>query len=410
MKMTRMLRQSLSTSIAFMAMLMLTGCWDRMEIEERAIILGIAVDFVDEGKDPKEHEDLLLMSDESAPDNRLIRITAQIAVPGRIPLGPGEGGSTSGDNQPVWAVSAVGRTIDGAFMSLQQELADRIFLGHLRLVVVSEQYARSGLENLNDFFRRNPQIRRTTWLAVSNGPAEDFMRAKPELERVPTLYLLTMLENAVDLGKYPPGNMGIFWSKLSSDGQEPNLPYIKLKEKDKVMIAGMAVFKGDRMVDITDAIEIGFYMAITNVHKGGYSAYTTVPGSDAVAMFHATDRNASTSMRIVDGKPEFTVAITVEGDILEKTKNHSLAHDHEMIEEIERRLSESAQHAMQQLVEKTQVLGADIFGFGEHVKAHDYAYWKQRVKSKEGWRELYSQININIEPVIKIRRIGMVQL
>ena len=35
---------------------LLTGCWDRMEIEERAVVLGISIDTADKGAEIREDE------------------------------------------------------------------------------------------------------------------------------------------------------------------------------------------------------------------------------------------------------------------------------------------------------------------------------------------------------------------
>ncbi|MEW9668532.1 hypothetical protein [Ammoniphilus sp. 3BR4] len=69
----------------------------------------------------------------------MIRLTVQIAIPGRIPLGPGEGGG--GGEKPVWVLDVVGHTIGDALSNLQQQVADRLFFGHLRVIAVSEAVA-----------------------------------------------------------------------------------------------------------------------------------------------------------------------------------------------------------------------------------------------------------------------------
>jgi len=406
MILTSRVKQALKISLVAIATMALTGCWDRLEIENRAVILGIAIDLEETDKD--EPEGISAIDEKHTPTvKQRVRITAQVAVPGRIPLGPGEGGG-SGSEKPVWAVSATGRTLDGAIMALQQELADRIFFGHLRVVVISEQYARNGIENLNDFFKRNPQIRRLTWIAVSKGPAEAIMQAKPELERVPALYLLAMLDHSVDLGKYPYEHAGKFWSKDSSDGQDPNLPYIELKENDKIMIAGMAMFRDERLAGITSTpIEIGFYMAITNTKQGGYSAYTSIPGVNDYVMFHASSRRSVTDVQIKNGRPQFNIRIQIEGDLREQTKNIDLEPNDQIIDQVERQLEHTAAEAMHKFVARTQALGTDIFGFGEYVRAKEHAYWLTYAKTKEGWRKIYKDIDVNITVDIKIRRIGM---
>lgn len=76
----------------------------------------------------------------------MIRVAAQIGLPGRIPLGPGEGGGQTdgGGQNTVWVIEVVGHSIDDALMNLQQQISGRLFFGHLRVIVVSEAVAKKG--------------------------------------------------------------------------------------------------------------------------------------------------------------------------------------------------------------------------------------------------------------------------
>ncbi len=137
---------------------------------------------------------------------KMLRLTAQVSVPGRIPLGPETTGGA--EQEPVWVLSTVGHTVDDALLNLQQELADQLFLGHLRILVINKEIAQEGVKEINDFFRRNAQVRRTTWMVVSEEKAAKYMEIAPKLERVPALYLTDMVHNAEKLGKIPSFRYG----------------------------------------------------------------------------------------------------------------------------------------------------------------------------------------------------------
>lgn len=209
---------------------LLTGCWDSREIEQRSTILAIGIDKAGPGAEEREAEVSHRKGDISIPEEHMIEITVQIAIPGRIPLGPQVG---AGEKKPVLVVSVVGHTIEDAIYNLQQEIADEIFLGHLRLIVLSEEVAKEGVKRFNDYLRRNPEIRRTASIVVSKEKASKYMEVSPELERVPSLYLAEMVDSLVDLGKFPESFIGKFWSTFSSKGQDGYLPYFQIKEKKK---------------------------------------------------------------------------------------------------------------------------------------------------------------------------------
>lgn len=63
----------------------LTACWDRYELEERANILGLSIDIAERESDTPE----LSYSEDKFPggeQNALYRVTAQLAVPGKLNL------------------------------------------------------------------------------------------------------------------------------------------------------------------------------------------------------------------------------------------------------------------------------------------------------------------------------------
>lgn len=71
----------------------LTGCWDRYELENRANILGLAIDMAEEHElreEPEVTHRLGHFPDEKR--DQFYKVTAQIALPGKIKLGPEGGG------------------------------------------------------------------------------------------------------------------------------------------------------------------------------------------------------------------------------------------------------------------------------------------------------------------------------
>ncbi len=392
-------------AFAILVSFVLTGCWDRSEIEERAVVLGIAVDIAENSEEQKVDEISYIKGKTPLPPGHLVRVTAQIAVPGRIPLGPGEG--TGGGKRPVWVLEAVGHTVDDAMQVLQQEVADRLFLGHLRIIVISEEYARNGTGNLNDYLRRNPEVRRLAWLLVSKEEASKLMKAAPELERVPALYLLSTMDHAVEMGKYPNEFIGNFWIKISSQGREANLPYIEIKEEDNVQISGLAYFKGNRMVGVTKPLEIGFYMALTGVSEGGYTAFIQLPDSEETVLFKATNRRKETSVSLKQGRPHVYVKIHLEGNIVEKSQEKASAlSDDQIIKELEERMPQYIRKSHENFILKMQNEGSDIFGFGEYFRAKEPQYWNHEIRNKETWQKTFKDVSIEMDIQVQIRRVG----
>jgi spore germination protein KC len=390
--------------VIFILIPFLSGCWDSKEIEQRATVLAIGIDMASKEDERKEDEISHLNENFPIPKGEMLKVTAQIAIPGRIPLGPLQPG---GADKPVWIVEVVGHTFDDAMLNLQQEVSGELFLGHLRIIVLNESVAKKGTQRFNDFLRRNPEIRRTASLVISKEPASKYMNLSPELERIPSLYLADMVDNLTALGKYPPSFIGLFWTIYSSKGQDPYLAYLKLKEKSTIQLNGLAYFHGDKMAGKTSPLEIGLFMAVIGIGRGGYGAFVKVPGKDEMVLARAVSRKTKTKVSLKKGRPHVSIKVQYEAEIDEKESAKISLSDSKLIKKIEKELSRDAEKSIEKLIKKTQKSKADIFGFGERFRATQPQYWNNKIKTKEKWAEIYPSVTYDIKVDSHIHRVGM---
>lgn len=382
---------------------LLTGCWDSLEIEDRALVLGLAID---EAPPEIMEKETNVTHEKGELPNKMIRITAQIAVPGRVPLGPSSATSGEGTQNSVWVVQVVGHSLDDALNNLQQQIADPRYLIHLRVIVISEAIAKQGLDDLNDYLRRNPEVRRRTWLLVSDVEAAKIMDVAPPLERVPTLYLLSMVEKAVKTGKFPLDYLGVFWTAESKWGQDGYLPYISIRGKENILIKGMAYFSEGRLVGTTSPIEIGGFMAAKGMDPGGYSVLVKVPEMGFV-MVKTQERHTNMKVEIQNGIPKAYLNIKLEGMISEHFGSASEIDSPDKLDLVEKTFAEDGIKIVNKLIRDTQLKHSDILGIGEFVRAHQPAYWKQHVHDKPDWEYIYANIPVEVRLDMKIRRIGL---
>ncbi|MBW4084063.1 Ger(x)C family spore germination protein [Paenibacillus sp. S150] len=405
--MNKLLQKLLLVLLPFAVItLFLAGCWDQVEIEDRALVLGLAIDMAPEESANREEEVTHLKNNQLPKE--MLSVTAQIAVPGRVPLGPGSGStSEGGKTSPVWVVTVLGHTLDDAMNNLQQQIADPRYLVHLRVIVISEAIARGRMDDLNDYLRRNPEVRRRTWMLVSEGRASEFMDVTPPLQRVPTLYILSMMEKAVASGKFPPDYVGTFWSADSKWGQSAYLPYVSLRDKENVMIKGLAYFKDSKMVNSTKPLEIGAFMAVQGMDPGGYSILFKTREL-GIVMTKINERYTKTRSSIRDGKPHVSYNIYLEGDLEEHYDSGKPADSSARLHEIELEFKEQVEGIVKGLIRQTQRDHADIFGMGEIIRAHHPAYWKQNVHGKNDWEDhIYSTVTLDINFTLHLRRVGL---
>lgn len=383
--------------------LFLTGCWDRYELEERANILGLAVDIAEE----EEGNSVPNVTHEEGgyPGNdkdTLYKVTAQLAIPGKIKLGPEKGGEES--QKTAWVLESYGYTMKDAMANLQQQLAEKIYYGHLQIIVVNKKIVEEDITDINDFLKREYEVRRTAWMVVSEEAASNIIQAAPPLETVPSLYLSNTLDNSVRLGKLPREFFGKFWVDLSDIGVDAVLPIVKNIDNDRIMVSGLAYFKGDKMVGRTNPLQIGQYLAVKGQNPGGYSvAIATEDGANY--MVESYERNSKFKVKVTNGKPSAFINVEINGMIEEETQSNNLSE--EKLYEIEQKLCELSDKVFNEFKEKLQQNQSDIYAIGARIRAQYPKYWNDEVKTDEKWSEIYKDMDIQIKVDFKIKRSGM---
>ncbi|CAM3841940.1 Ger(x)C family spore germination protein [Marinicrinis lubricantis] len=386
-----------------------TGCWDRVEIEERGTILALAID-------PATEEDMKKESPVSHPKEtvptsskkRMIKITAQLAIPGQIPLGPESGGGGAKSSEKVWVVSSVGHTMEDAMQNLQQYIANELFFGHLQIIILNQNIAKAGIDDITEYLRRIPEIRRTVWLAVNENDAAHTMSVSPKLERVPALYLTQTFRQATRMGKMPKCLMGQFWIDRSKEGRDGFLPFITVKDKNNVEVSGIAFFRDDKMQGVLRTYEVAYFNGLTEQNPGGSSAFIPVPDTDGeMIMFQSTQRKSRYKLSFRGGKPHFDVYVTVKGIVKEKSSKIIDLEKPEDIMKIEQNAIEKFRKSFEALIQKTQKKGSDIFGFGDRVRSFAPSYWDSHIDDGDAWREIYKNLSVTVHPKIRITRVGL---
>ncbi|SDI46253.1 Ger(x)C family spore germination protein [Natribacillus halophilus] len=391
--------------IIFLFVLLLAGCWDSNDIEARSNVLAIAIDKADPEAEQEQDDITMEEGMTASPQGDMLQVTAQVAIPGEVPLGPGmaEGG---GGPDPVWVLHVTGYSLQDALSRLQQQIAEELFLGHLRVIVVHEDVAREGVDRFNTSLLREPDVRRTAWMVVSQEEAAQYMDLAPALEDIPTLYLAHMVENSVGLGKFPDNYLGLFWRMLSSQGQDGYLPYLKMRGDEQIQINGLAYFRDDQMIGEIDPINIGTFMALTDEEQGGYEFFSIVPGTDAHVLNHTDMRETKINTEIRDGKPYANITVRYELVINETIEDDDQLRDSKVIENIEEAAKKENTDAAERLIQEMQDEKSDIFGFGEYIRAKHPGYWNQHIGTKEQWRDAFQDMDVDVDYIIQIRRVG----
>lgn len=225
----------------------LSGCWDRLEIEEQAYVVVVGLDL-----------------DEN--DNFVI--TCQIANP--------QGGGSAGtgiaeDEEASEIVSFTMKDVLAIRDLATVSVTRRLTFTHTKTLIVGENLARSDkFYNILESVLRDRQVRRDTFLIISKESAADFIRNnKPPMETRPHKFYQFMSKRWLEAGMVPVSIVRKFIQSTES-GEVLYLAIYgtneKVEEKEKkyednyiagevdkeggnvVQLIGSAVFKDGKMI------------------------------------------------------------------------------------------------------------------------------------------------------------------
>jgi spore germination protein KC len=385
-------KRSYVLGFVILAAAVLSGCWDRRELNDLAITVGM-------GLDKKGNH---------------IQVTAQIVNPGEVASKKGSALQRS----PITTYTTTETTVTDAIRKLSVVAPRPIFSSHLRVLVIGEELARQGVSKVMDGISRNHEFRSDFYLIVAKGTsAEDVLKIITQIEQIPANNMFKMLQTSERLWA-PTVSMELdkFISDLSTPTRDTVLTGIKIagdKEIGKTIknvgestpvalleYSGVALFKRDKLVDwLNEEESKGYNYIMGNVKSTVGHVDCPQGGSVAVDVIRT---HTKIKGKVVEGKPKIFVDLYVEQDVgevqcnIELTKTENV----QLLEELgEKKLKES----MEKAIKKAKKNNADIFGFGDVIEDTDPKSW---TKLKKDWDTLFSDLEVEVKVDVQNRRLG----
>ncbi|WP_144547884.1 Ger(x)C family spore germination protein [Bacillus sp. X1(2014)] len=367
---------------------LLTGCWNRIEVNDIAIVTAIGLDLV---------------------EDNMIRLTLQVAIPTK--LGPTGGSSGGGKDHSTFVISEKGVTVSEAYRNLQMKLSRRVFFSQSRVLLISESLARKGIFNIIDFYTRFHQPRMNSFIMFTEGAASEVIKNIPNLESVSAEETKELAKLSVGLKVY----VRDFLNMLLTDGLEPYAPQYKLtsvevdteNESGKIQaINGAAVFKKDKLIGWMDETETRGILWLRNEIEGGVITIT-VPKEKGGGNISFDIIRSKTQIlpHHEHGQMKITVNVASEMSAIENTSKLVLFNP-KVIEEIQKNIEKEIKGRIQLVVNTAQKdFQSDIFGFGQAVYREYPKAWNTFYK--KNWNHEFSQVEVNINSKVYVRRIGL---
>jgi spore germination protein KC len=380
------------TVLLAMAALGLAGCWDRKELDDLAIAVGMGFDQA----------------------GKQVRVTTQIVNPGEVASSKKESGYTT----PVTSISMSGATTFEAIRKISTASPRKIFSSHLRVLVIGEELARQGVTKIVDGISRNHEFRSDFYILVAQGTtAAQILNITTPIDKIPGNKMFESLEKSERLWA-PTVTMQLdqFMSDLSNPAKATTLTAIrvigdaeaggrmdnvsKVSPAATLQYAGQAILKNGRFVDWMNEEESKGYNYIMGHVQNSAEHISCLDGG--VMSVEDERTNVRIKGKVVRGQPKITVDLFAEESIAENqcsvdvTKPQNIT----MLEQI---AEEKLGRIMEEAIRKAQKNKADIFGFGDAIEDVNPKAW---LKLRENWDSRFADLDVKVNVDIQIRRFG----
>ncbi|EKN66555.1 germination protein, Ger(x)C family [Neobacillus bataviensis LMG 21833] len=363
----------------------LTGCWDRAEVNDLALILAAGID-----KGKKNN----------------IELSAQIFIP-RAPQGGQQSGMSSGGSTGQSFVrSAEGETIADAMARLQEELTREIFWGQNEVLIIGETLAKEGISDHIDFWIRHSEPRIRADVFVSKGRSKTVLEAMPELERYTSKQLRKMVKTHIGV-KVTVKDLSQMLSGASDAAVLPwveNLDPSMMDSKKAIpIINGAAIFKEGKMVGrLDDKQTRGILWPKNEIQSGVITiSFKNEPGYISLNLLRSHSELIPT---IKNGKWGMHMKSNVDLEVIQNTTTLNLF-DPKVRKKAEQKVGleiEQRERLAFSIVKKE--LHADIFGFADEFQREYPQIWKQK---EDKWDEIFPKVAISFGTKVNISRTGL---
>lgn len=401
--------------------LMLTSCYDAVEIDDEVYAISIGID--------------------KGVSNKL-RVTIQYPnyMGGGDKGGAGGGSSDKGKEEGQVGSTVVSSveatTLLEALDLFNTYIARKISLTHTNMLVISEEFAREGIGQYVAPSARFREFRGDMQVIIVRGDAESFiLENKSTIGENISKSEELMFTQSKNTGLFPKVNFHYFYSNMLSTycktfavyagvnelkgtvKEEPDEEKVFKTEIDvlpgnlprrgaaKREFLGTAVFDGDRMVGYLTPSETRYFLMVTGkFEKGIISLEDPQKPGFAIPLDVRLGRRPKISTAFKDGKPVINFSVNLEADIgaIQSRINYEKV---DRLNELNTYIESYIKSSIEQVIQKTQnQYNTDIFCFGKKIAGH---FSTIREWESYDWLSHYKSAQVNVKVDVNIRRTGL---
>ncbi|WP_194841372.1 Ger(x)C family spore germination protein [Salinibacillus xinjiangensis] len=353
----------------------LTGCWDRVEVNDLAFVTATGIDKIEENK---------------------FRAAVQVPLPGNMGgAGSSGGGGGSGGESPFYVDSGVGRNIRESNDDLQQRMSRKLYFSHRRVIIFGADMAKAGFKKSLEVIIEQPQSRLSAYVLIAKGKAIEVLNATPHFEPFSSETIREMAKSSFGI------TVKDVLNDVEKPGKDPVIPIVETAKtqngdgedkNDEVMVNGAAILKDDKLKFFANDEEAlgAFWLLEESPEKN----YTFSVGDNKEINVSIDEKNLRHTYSVLGGVPSFSLTLDVEAAVMQNEADIDMDNldSYELaIDSMEKKIKKE----IDALLDHSTSEGIDVYGFGWHLYRHDNRQWEE--KWADNWSSTLKKMEIDVQ-------------
>ncbi|MEK3885096.1 Ger(x)C family spore germination protein [Paenibacillus sp. PL2-23] len=355
------------------AVLALSGCADRTELDNSTLITIVGLELM---------------------DNKKLAVTGMVL----------DFNEESKSNEIL--LTGSGKTLRDTRSVLSSKIGGEFLSGKLQIVLVGKSLLQEAqLLPYLDVIYRDAKISNNALVVTCECSVRKLMETKWKSQPILTEYIRKLIEASYEAEMTVRTTLQNYHYMQTEEGMTPAVSEIKPMGKE-IAVTGTALLsaEGKYALHLTKVESLLLHLLQKNfTSPASYTA--TINGTDGRLTVSYDIKKASTKVKTSyrDGQFHFLIRLPLRVEIAEIDQLQSLERNKT---ELETALKEELETALRSLLAKLQSRHVDPIGLGIHARAFQYNHWKEVSKD---WGAAFSQSDIELQLSLSIDTFGVLK-
>lgn len=370
------------SAVSLAACLMASGCLDRIDPQKISVMMGMGIDLEEDG---------------------MVRVTAQLI--NTSASGGAKSGNKQGQQKEYLILEEKGQTVEEALQKLYQRSPRHIIFSHNSILIFGADAAKKGFMQMSDYFARSREFRRSQVLLVTRKKAGELLRSITGVESIPSrgLHELIAAQKNTSMALETTGLIVV--NQYLSPSHATMLSWIDADSKKEAVIKGVAIFRGDQLVDWLSKNDARGILWFLGKVKKTQLILPCKESKDSImgTLVELTRSKVKVEPTISESGPKFHVQVRGEGQLGSLCSKEQLTPS--MILSLEKEFSKMIQMEMNHSISRLQENKADVVQFGKKIFEKYPQWWRKNAKQ---WKDLFPNVNVTYDVQIKLLGSGRI--